>query len=308
MDDRPPLVVIVGPTAAGKTEIAMQLAQRLGGEIISADSRTFYRGLDIGTAKPSLEERISIPHHLVDCAEPGESWSLSNFQAAVKAAIHSIRERQNLPILVGGTGQYVWAVLRGWSAPPVAPVPALRQALTSWAGEIGSQGLYDRLTVLDPQAAAKIDHRNLRRTVRALEVILTTGRLFSAQQGSGPPPYNTLVLGLSRPRAELYARIDARIEAMIQAGWVDEVRALLARGLVPTLPAFSAIGYREIIDYIQGQSTLSEAILLIKRNTRVFVRRQANWFKPDDPQIHWFDCSPNTVDLMEKAIQSFLHR
>jgi tRNA dimethylallyltransferase len=299
------IVVILGPTAVGKTEAAIQLAERLDGEIISADSRLFYRGMDIGTAKPSPAERRRVPHHLIDVAEPDETWSLAQFQSAARRAIEEIRSRQRLPLLVGGTGQYIRAVTEGWETPRVEPVPELRAALESWIKEIGPDGLHTRLAVLDPEAARGIDPRNVRRTVRALEVILATGRPFSGQRRNGPSPYRLLLLGISRPRPELYARIDARVDAMLAAGLVEEVRGLLAKGYPPDLPAFSAIGYREIIDYLLGKSSLEEAAARIKRQTRMFVRRQANWFKADDPKIHWFHAGPEVADEMEVIIRDW---
>jgi tRNA dimethylallyltransferase len=284
----PPLVVVVGPTAVGKTELSLQLAEHLGGEIVSADSRLFYRGMDIGTAKPTLAERQRVPHHLIDVADPDQTWSLAMFQAAARQAIAQIHARGRLPFLVGGTGQYVRAVIEGWQAPPVQPDTRLRLALERWAAVVTPLGLHDRLRVLDPFAAAAIDPRNLRRTVRALEVILSTGRRFSAQQQASRPPYRLLVLGLTRPRPELYARIDARIDAMLAGGLVAETQALLQRGYTADLPALSAIGYREVCAHLAGRLTLEQAAVQMKRATRVFVRRQANWFKLEDPQIHWF--------------------
>lgn len=303
---RPPLVIILGPTAVGKTEISIQLARRLDGEIISADSRLFYRGMDIGTAKPSPEERRAVPHHLIDVADPREMWSLALFQEQARQIIAQVHQRGHLPFLVGGTGQYIRAVTQGWQPPAVQPDARLRRALESWAQEIGALGLHARLALLDEEAAAKIDPRNLRRTVRALEVILSSGRRFSAQRRSGDSPYDLLQLGLTRPRAELYARIDQRIDKMLQEGLVDEVRGLLAQGIPPDAPAFSAIGYRQILAHLQGQLTLDEAVAQIKRATRVFVRRQANWFKPEEAQIRWFTVGANTAEEMEAEIRRWL--
>jgi tRNA dimethylallyltransferase len=300
-----PLIVLVGPTAVGKTEIAIRLAEHLGGEIVSADSRLFYRGMDIGTAKPTLAERGRVPHHLIDVAEPDEAWSLVIFQQEARRVIAGIHARGRLPFLVGGTGQYIRSVTEGWQAPAAQPDPRLRAALEAWVGQIGSQGLHERLSSLDPRAGEQIDARNLRRTVRALEVILSTGRLFSAQRQRGETPYNLLTLGLTRPRPELYARLDARIEAMFAAGWVEEVRSLLAKGYAPGLPSLSAIGYPQVIDYLQGKATYAEAVMLIKRLTRQFVRRQANWFKANDPQIHWFTAGKGTLEAMEGVIQEW---
>ncbi len=251
------LVVIVGPTGVGKTEISISLAERVNAEIISADSRLFYRGMDIGTAKPTPEERARVPHHLIDVADPDDAWSLARFQRAAGSQIMEIHQRGNLPMLVGGTGQYVMAVVQGWQIPQVKPDPRLRQTLQDWSEEVGAEGLHQRLAVLDPDAAEKIDPSNLRRTIRALEVTLASGVRFSAQRGiSNQPPYQVLKLGLSRPRGELYRRIDQRVEQMLAAGFVDEVGGLLSRGYPGDLPTFSAIGYRQVIsisiDIING--------------------------------------------------------
>lgn len=298
-----PLVVIVGPTAVGKTEIAIRVAESMGGEIVSADSRLFYRGMDIGTAKPTPAEQARVPHHLIDVTEPDQIWSLAVFQQAAAQAIAEIQARDRLPFLVGGTGQYVRAVLQGWDLPPQEPDPGLRAALERWAGGVGPDGLHQRLARLDPEAAAVIDPRNVRRTIRALEVILRTGRRFSAQRQRAASPYSLLVIGLKRPRAELYQRIDQRIQAMLEARFVDEVSALLARGYSPDLPTMSAIGYREIGAYLQGRMTLDEAVTQMKRLTRRFVRHQGAWFSEKDPQIHWLGMSSETECQIEALIR-----
>ena len=301
-----PLVVIVGPTAVGKTALAIEVAGVLNGEIISVDSRLFYRGMDIGTAKPSLAERRGIPHHLIDVVEPDETYSLAVFQREVARLCDEIRARGRLPLLVGGTGQYVLAVVEGWQSPEVRPAPELRAALLAWAEEIGGDALHNRLERLDPPAAAAIDPRNLRRTIRALEVIFTTGRRFSDQRLKAAHEPEILLIGLTCPRPALYARIDGRIEQMLASGLVEEVKGLLARGYSPELPSMSAIGYQEIGRYLQGQIDLDEAILLMKRRTRQFVRRQAAWFKPADPRIHWFTSGDRTsvevIELIRKEL------
>ena len=305
-DTRSPLVVVLGPTAVGKTEISIQLAERLGGEIVSADSRLFYRGMDIGTAKPTPAEQQRVPHHLIDVAAPDQIWSLALFQERASREITAIHQRSRLPFLVGGTGQYLRAVTEGWLPPAVQPSPHLRAALEAWADDIGNDGLHARLATLDAPAAATIDARNLRRTVRALEVILSTGQRFSDQRQRGESPYRLLQVGFQRPRSELYARIDARIDAMLAAGFVDEVRRLLAQGYSSDLPSLSAIGYREIGACIRGEISLDEAITQTKRATRTFVRRQANWFKTSDSQIHWFNVDQSTLDNTEKLIRQWL--
>ena len=301
-----PLIVIVGPTAVGKTDISILLAERLNGEILSADSRLFYRGMDIGTAKPTPVEQKRVSHHLIDVVEPDQTWSLAMFQREAHKAIREIHQRKKLPFLVGGTGQYIRAITEEWEIPETAPDQSVREALEKWAVQIGPDGLYDRLVVLDPEAAQRIDPRNLRRTIRALEVILKTGQKFSTQRSKGKSRYRLLQLGITRPRPELYARIDARIQAMLEEGFVEEVQGLLDAGYDPDLPSLSAIGYRQIIDYLQGEIDLDEAIVLMKRITRQFVRRQANWFKLDDPRTLWFQAGTDTVDRMEHVIKEFL--
>jgi len=290
-----PLVVIVGPTAVGKTEISIRLAEQLGGEIVSADSRLFYRGMDIGTAKPTGAERRRVPHHLIDIADPDEVWSLAMFQKAAKEAVEAIHSRGRLPFLVGGTGQYIQAVISGWTPPPVKPDLRLRGVMEDLARQYNPMWLHDKLTVLDPVSAAKIDPRNLRRTIRAMEVIFSTGRPFSSQRKVSDSPYQLILIGLRRPRLEIYERVDARVEGMFANGFLDEVRSLLDRGYSPDLPSLSAIGYRECIAILQGRMTIDEAKLQIKHMTHAFVRRQSNWFKESDPKIKWFDVDDQTL-------------
>ncbi|GAB4460876.1 MAG: tRNA (adenosine(37)-N6)-dimethylallyltransferase MiaA [Anaerolineales bacterium] len=300
--DRQPLILIVGPTAVGKTEIAIQLAERLNGEIVSADSRLFYRGMDIGTAKPTAEERARVPHHLIDIADPDEVLSLAVFQQKAREAIAKIHARSKLPFLVGGTGQYIRAVTEGWKPPEVEPDERLREELERMKEERGIYWLHEKLTGLDPDAASKIDPRNYRRTIRALEVILTTGRKFSEQRSRGASPYRLISIGLTRPREELYRRVDERIEAMFANGLVEEVQRLLARGYSPSLPSMSAIGYRECVGVVNGELSEEQAKVQIRRATRVYVRRQANWFKESDPNILWFKVEEGVVDEIEKNI------
>jgi len=303
-----PLVVIVGPTGVGKTELSIQLALRLDGEIVSADSRLFYRGMDIGTAKPSLTDGALVPHHLIDVANPDQVWSLAIFQEAANQAIHAVHSSGHLPFLVGGTGQYIRAIVEGWSLPKVKPNPKLRSALEEWAEEITPQGLHDRLRILDAASAEQIDARNLRRTIRALEVILTTGKKFSGQRRQQPAPYNTFTIGVFRPRDELYNRIDIRIQEMIDAGFEQEVQSLLNRGYSPDLPPLSAIGYNEMIEHLYGRLSLTEAIERMKQRTRIFVRRQANWFKLSDPNIRWYDALPHSQDQIVEDIRIWLDK
>ena len=301
-----PLIIIVGPTAVGKTQLSIQLAEQLNGEIVSADSRLFYRGMDIGTAKPSAAEMARVRHHLIDVADPDETWSLAIFQQAAHKVIEEIHARGKLALLVGGTGQYVRAVTQGWLPPEVRSDERLRLALERLAKQHDPYWLHDRLRRLDPPAADKIDARNLRRTVRALEVIFTTGQPFSSQRRLSVSPYRLVSVGLKRPRPELYQLVDQRIEAMFEKGLLDEVRRLLERGFSADLPTMSAIGYRECIQVLQGNMTLDEAKIQMKRLTRVFIRRQGNWFKEQDPEIKWFEMGAETHKQVARYLREKL--
>ena len=303
---RAALVAILGATAVGKTERSIILAERLGGEIVSADSRLLYRGMDIGTAKPSPEARRRVPHHLIDVAEPGETWSLAEFRRAALAAIAEIQSNGRLAFLVGGTGQYVTAVLRGWSPPPRPVDDTLRRDLEALAHDRGATALHERLRQVDPASADRIDPRNVRRVIRALEIASVTGKTPSDLRVAKPPPFRVLRIGFTLPRPELFGRIDARIDAMLEQGWVDEVRRLLAAGVSPSLPSMSAIGYRSLAGYIAGQTSLEAAVQEIRRASRVLVRRQANWFKAGDATITWFESRPGVEDAVEAKIRTWL--
>lgn len=304
---KPPVILIVGPTAVGKTDLAIRLAESLKSEIVSVDSRLFYRGMDIGTAKPSADELARVPHHLIDIVDPDETLSLAVFQKMAQDVIADIHARGSLPILVGGTGQYVRAVTQGWMPPEVKPDEKLRVVLETLKDERGKEWLYAKLKILDPAAAQHIDLRNVRRTIRALEVIFSTGRRFSDQRGSGDSPYQLATIGLIRPREELYRRVDERIEKMFADGLLDEVKALLDKGYSASLPSMSAIGYRECVSVVKGGMTIEQAKAEMMRITRVFVRRQANWFKESDPQIRWFDpTSENILNDVKGFIRNSL--
>lgn len=294
-----PLIVIVGPTAVGKTALAVQLCQRYSGEIISADSRQIYRGMDIGTAKPTPAERSAARHHLVEIIEPNRRLGVAEYQSLAYAAIEDVLRRGRIPFLVGGSGQYVYAVIRGWKVPRVPPDHQLRAELEAEAQRVGAYALHARLAVLDPRAAARIDYRNVRRVIRALEVCLKTGKPISAQQDAQPPPYRVLQIGLTMPREQLYMRVDARVDRMMAEGLLDEVRGLMAQGYNLTLPAMSGLGYRQLGEYLAGRVSLEEAVRRIKKETHRFVRQQYNWFRLDDPAIHWVDV--NSADAFEAA-------
>jgi tRNA dimethylallyltransferase len=241
----------------------------------------------------------------VDVANPDENWSLARFQKQTAGMIEEIHGLGKVPLGVGGTGQYIRAITDGWQIPEIQEDPHLRQALNDWADQIGREALHQRLGVLDPAAAQKMDPRNLRRTVRALEVIFRTGKRFSEQRSRQPRPYRILKIGLTRPKEELFDRIDARIDAMMQEGFLMEVRSLLEK-YPPNLRCFSAIGYRQLIAHLQGEMTLDEAVEEIKRQTKKFVRRQYTWFKPDDPEIDWFEIGENTLEDVTQKVRDFL--
>jgi tRNA dimethylallyltransferase len=263
--------------------------------------------MDIGTAKPTREEQRRVPHHLIDIANPNEISSLAIFQQLAREVIADIHTRNKLPFLVGGTGQYIRAVTEGWKPPEVTPDKRLRDELGKLKVERGSNWLYAALERLDPAGAEKIDARNVRRTIRALEVIFTTGIKFSEQRVQSDSPYSLLTIGLKRPRSELYERIDARIESMFENGFIDEVKALLAKGYSEDLPTMSAIGYRECIRLIKGQLTEEQARVEMRRATRIFVRRQANWFKGSDENIKWFEMSHNVEEQVHRTILNWLN-
>jgi tRNA dimethylallyltransferase len=294
--DRKLVIVIVGPTAVGKTDLAIELAEHINGEIISADSRLLYRGMDIGTAKPTKAQMEKVPHHLIDCAGVQEIWSLSVYRKKAYAIIDDIIARNKVPMIVGGTGQYIRSITEGWELPKQEPNDTLRVVLENWSKEVGAEELHRKLQIIDPDAAKEIDWTNARRTIRALEVIFLTGRRFSEQRTKSEPRYDFWTIGLTRPRSELYERIDLRIEEMFKQGFVEETKTLLSEGLSTEHPNISAIGYREVAQYLKGSMTLAEAKQQMKKKTREFVRRQRNWFKPDDPAIHWFDMSETTLN------------
>jgi tRNA dimethylallyltransferase len=299
-----PLIIIIGPTAVGKTEVSINLAEDLNGEIISADSRLFYRRMNIGTAKPSSADQNRVRHFLIDVADINETWSLAVFQEAVYRIADEIRARGKVPFMVGGTGQYVRAIIEGWCIPPQEPNFKLREKLQLWGCTIGSEKLYEKLQILDPVAAEKIEPRNMRRIIRALEVIFSTGQLFSAQRCRKPIDFQYKLIGLLRDRKELYQRIDERIEGMFRAGLLEEVQAILDSGFERNLPSLSAIGYKEVIALLHDEIDQEEAICLIKRQTRRYVRRQANWFKESDPKIKWFGMKPGVNEVIKSYILS----
>ncbi len=300
----PSLIVICGATATGKSAAAVALAPQIDGEIVAADSRTVYRGMDIGTAKPTPQMRATVPHHLLDVADPREIFTVAAYQRLATEAISGICARGRVPLLVGGTGLYIRAVVDGLRIPRVAPDWTFRREAE--AEETKSPGiLYDRLQRLDPRAAERIHPRNVRRVIRALEVISRTGRPLSGEQCAEQVSWRVVMLGLRLPRPLLYARVNRRAEEQIADGLVDEVRGLLTAGVPPTVPAMQGLGYKEIVPYLSGDSSLEAATTLLQRNTRHYARRQESWFRRD-PRIQWVDVGHADAAAVAETIRAML--
>ena len=281
------LLAIIGPTGSGKSKLAIRLAQQFNGEIVSADSRQVYCHMDIGTAKPSRHELSLVPHHLINIVNPDEDFSLAQYQNLACKAIDGIQRRHKLPLLVGGSGLYIWSVLEDWGIPPVPPDPELRHSLEAKAAKVGRDELYHELIRVAPAAARRIDPHNVRRIIRALEVHRSTP--FSQPQRKQVPPFKTLIVGLTADRAELYRRIDSRVDEMLAQGLVAEVEKLVSMGYDFNLPAMSGIGYKQIGMFLRGELTLAVAVQQIKFETHRFVRHQYAWFQLKDDRVNWFD-------------------
>ena len=301
-----PLIVIVGPTAVGKSRLALELARRLDGEIVGADSRHVYRRMDIGSGKPTAEERRVVPHHLVDVVDIDESFTVADYQRLAYQAIDNILERGRLPFLVGGSGLHVAAVVCGLRPPQVPPNPALRAQLEAVAASEGTDALVRELEALDPEAVRTIDRRNPRRLIRAIEVSRLAGQPFSRLRRREPPPYDILQIGLTLDRAELYRRVDARVDNMMASGLVEEVESLVAAGYSFDLPAMSGIGYREVGAYLRGEVELVMALRRVKSATHRYARRQYAWFHLDDPDIHWFQTEPWPGEAVARAVEAWV--
>ena len=300
------LVAIVGPTATGKSRLAMCLAQTFNGEIVSADSRQVYRYMDIGTAKPSPEELSLVPHHLINIVNPNEDFSLAQYQELAYKVIRDIHRRNKLPLLVGGSGLYVWSVLEGWGIPRVPPDLEFRHSLEKKATKAGKDELYQELVEVDPVVAQKIDRCNVRRVIRALEVHRGAKTSPSQLQHKEAPPFNILIIGLTTDRAKLYRRIDLRVDEMIEQGLVAEVEKLMNMGCSFNLPAMSGIGYKEISMFLRGELGLPAAIQQIKFETHRFVRHQYAWFQLEDDRMQWFDIQSKVDSQITNLVAKFI--
>ena len=282
------LIAIVGPTAVGKTDLALRLGDSLPIEIIGADSRQVYRYLDIGTAKPSPEQRAQVRHHMVDVIDPSRVFSLGQYVRAARGAIRNANLRGNIPVLVGGTGQYVMAVLEGWNVPSVAPDHGLRRRLESKLRVHGLDSLVDELREIDLAAVTTIDQRNPRRVIRAIERA-AAGHGTSGLPPRTPPSFTWMAIGLTADRQQLYDRVDRRLDWMVANGFVEEVESLLAAGFSLKLPALTGIGYSELVDHLMNGTDLDSAVQRAKYRTHRYIRQQANWFRVGDSRINWFD-------------------
>jgi len=304
--EKPKFVALLGPTGSGKSSLALELAQRFKGEIISADSVQVYRGLDIGTAKPSNEDRRLIPHHLIDILDPDQGYSAALFREQAGKIILDLHKRKIPIFVVGGTGLYLKALTRGLFRGPAGD-SKLRLALHKRAEMGGNEVLHRELQRLDPEAASRIHPHDKFRITRALEVYSLGQKpisLFQKEHGFQETHYEILKVGLQCERDELYGRIESRVDQMIEMGWVDEVQTLLNRGYAPGLKSMRSLGYKNIVSYLSGVLSIEQAIILTKRDTRRYAKRQITWFKAD-PEIIWFPANQKNLDSIERAIEVF---
>lgn len=289
-----PIVLIIGPTAVGKTALSLSIAQQFNGEIISGDSMQVYRGMDIGTAKATLKERSIVPHHLIDILDPSEPFSVQQFQKLARLEIDQITSRGNMPIVAGGTGLYVEALVYEYQMPNVTEDPVYRQKWWQYAEDNGAVALHQELERVDPSSAKRIHPNDTKRIIRAMEVTEQTGIPFSELTKKGESRYDALWLGLTMPRDQLYERINQRVDLMMEEGLLDEVKRLREAGYHLPLTSIQAIGYKEIYQYLEGELSLEAAIDRIKKGTRNYAKRQLSWFRRM-PNIHWFDVTDPNV-------------
>ena len=293
------VLIILGQTAVGKSKLAMELAKKLDGEIISADSMQVYTGMDIGTAKPTKKELAEVPHHLIDAIAPDKIWSVSDFVFQTKTIIKEIIDRGKLPIIVGGTGLYLNALIEGYAFPLIEANYEIRKRLEGEAKAFGSEHLYERLKKLDPDAATKIHFNDTKRMIRALEVIETTGKPMSQAQTKNEDslPYELIVVGLEMDRKKLYEKIEARVDQMLEAGLVDEVRNLIKDGYDDKLSSMQAIGYKEVVAHLQGKYSYDEMVGILKQNTRNFAKRQMTWFRRFK-NVNWINMEEMKIETI----------
>ena len=294
------LIVVVGPTASGKSALAIKIAKKFNGEIVSADSRQIYRGMDIGTAKPSKKEMTTVPHYLINIKNPDENYTVAEYKKDAIKTIKKVIIKDHLPILVGGTGLYVRAIIDNLKIPTVKPDLKLRQNLELRIRNYGLKSVYDELIKLDPEAAYIVDPSNPRRIIRALEIALKTKKPFSVQRRVEKPLFDFLEIGLNIPQEELNRRINKRVDLMIKNGLIKEVNNLIKKYEIK-LQSFDAIGYREIIEYINKKIPINDVINLIKKNTRSYAKRQMTWFKKDK-RINWIRNEKETEKLIKKFL------
>ncbi|MEH7504818.1 tRNA (adenosine(37)-N6)-dimethylallyltransferase MiaA [Neobacillus drentensis] len=289
MDSKQKLLVIIGPTAVGKTKLSIEMAKRYNGEIISGDSMQIYRGMDIGTAKIKKDEMEGIAHYLIDIKEPFENFSVAEFQHLVRAKIGEIAKNGKLPIIVGGTGLYIQSVIYDYQFSDVPGDESYRLMLEERVEKIGNEALYKELLEVDPGSASQIHQNNVRRVIRALEIFHLTGKTMQEFQSTQQPDllYNTAIVGLSMEREKLYERINYRVDLMIEEGLIEEVKGLYQKGL-RDCQSIQAIGYKEIYAYLDGKVTLEEAIENLKQNSRRYAKRQLTWFR-NKMEVAWFD-------------------
>lgn len=300
------LVAVVGPTAVGKSRLGISIAKRFNGEIVNADSRQIYKLMDIGTAKPGGAEREDVPHHMLDIITPDQPYNLALYQEAASKCIADIQDAGRLPVLVGGSGQYMWSVLEGWRIPAVAPDPVFRERLESRAESEGVNSLYRELEKIDTASAQRIGPNNLRRIVRALEIYHKGGILPSSLREKKGLPYPVLIIGLTAGREHLYSLIDGRVERMVEAGLVEEVKKLLDMGYHSGLSSMYSLGYRQMADHLAGKMGLQEAVQTIKYETHRYARNQYAWFRSSDGRIEWFDTGDGLADRALEVARRFL--
>jgi len=302
---KPKLVAVIGATATGKTAVGVEVALQFDGEVVNVDSRLFYRGMNVATAKPTADETRGVPHHLIDILDPDEQFSLGEYLRTARVVISDIISRGKLPILVGGSGQYIWAIIEGWEVPEIAPDTLLRAKLESRLASEGIASLAQQLTYCAPQVAEVTDLKNPRRVIRAIERVL--GGLH--ERDSNPskadePPFDHFIIGLNVERSILHTQVVERLVSMKESGWVKEVEGLLASGYSDQTRALSGIGYRQMIDHLEGMHDLDEAIRLTAVATNRLIRQQSNWFKRDDSRIKWFDMTDDAAGTTNSVVSA----